>query len=74
MNLNHLRTIFRPLLDSGVAVELKSSPGRGKSDFVEETIEIESKADGERWGLSTCMLASFTAPDLLGSAMVAAST
>lgn len=66
MNLNQLRKTIRPLLDSGVSIELVSAPGRGKSEFIADTIKVESKRDGEEWGFATLFLATMTPPDLIG--------
>lgn len=66
MHFNALQSVFRALLDSGKSIELKSAPGRGKSTFIEETIERESQRDGFEWGLATCFLATMTPPDLIG--------
>lgn len=53
-------------IDSGIAVELQSSPGVGKSDFVEQLVAKLSKRDGFEWGFATCFLATQTPPDLMG--------
>lgn len=53
-------------IDSGIATHLKSSPGRGKSEFVEDLVKYLSKRDGFEWGFVTCFLATFTPSDLLG--------
>ena len=66
MHFNALRSTFRQLLDTRISIELKSAPGRGKSTFIEETVELESRRDGEEWGMSTLFLATQTPPDLIG--------
>jgi hypothetical protein len=66
MHFNDLRRSMPAILDSGVSLELKSSPGRGKSEFVADTVGIMSKRDGEEWGYADLFLATQTPPDLLG--------
>jgi len=53
-------------LDCGIATHLKSSPGRGKSEFVRDLVKYLSERDGFEWGFTTCFLATFTPSDLLG--------
>lgn len=53
-------------LDARIATHLKSSPGRGKSEFVEDLVAYLTKRDGFEWGFTTCFLATFTPSDLLG--------
>ena len=69
MHFNQLSNKFRSLLDSGISIELISSPGLGKSTFVDDQIAIQSKADGFEWGSSKLFLATQTPPDLLGYIM-----
>lgn len=66
MRFNDLRKIMRSMLDTGISMELVSSPGLGKSDVVAQTIEDQSRADGERWGFAKMFLATQTPPDLTG--------
>lgn len=53
-------------IDAGIAVELQSSPGLGKSEFVKQLVADLSKRDGFEWGFATCFLATMTPPDLMG--------
>lgn len=69
MHFNALRRIMPALLNSGVSLELISAPGRGKSEFVEDTIDIMSKRDSKQWGFATAFLATYTPPDLIGYIM-----
>lgn len=66
MHFNALRKTMRTILDSKISLELRSAPGRGKSQFVEDTVRIESERDGFQWGFATCFLATMTPPDLIG--------
>jgi hypothetical protein len=66
MRFLELRKAVLANLDCGIATHLKSSPGRGKSDFVEDLVKYLSKRDGFEWGFTTCFLATFTPSDLLG--------
>lgn len=66
MNFTSLRRVMPGLLDSGVSIELISPPGRGKSEFTYDTVDIMSKRDGKQWGFSSLFLATQTPPDLLG--------
>ena len=53
-------------LDSGIAVELQSSPGVGKSEFVTQLVKKLSARDNEEWGMSTMFLATQVPTDLSG--------
>lgn len=54
-------------IEARISTHLRSPPGMGKSDFVEDLIKYLNKRDGEdTWGLATCFLATFTPTDLLG--------
>jgi len=66
MHFNDLKRRIPALLDSGVSIELVSAPGRGKSEFVRDTIAALSKRDGKQWGFATCFLATMTPSDLMG--------
>lgn|SRR5215831_3357137 len=66
MNFKTLRARMPSLLDSGVSMELISAPGRGKSEFVKQTVDLMSARDKEEWGFSELFLATQTPPDLLG--------
>lgn len=66
MNFTELRRVMPALLDSGVSIEMVSPPGRGKSEFTTDTVDIMSKRDQKPWGFSSLFLATQTPPDLLG--------
>lgn len=66
MNLDNFMAIAPGLLDSGVSVELLSSPGMGKSESVDQVRAFMSKRDGFEWGFNTLFLATQTPSDLLG--------
>ena len=66
MHFTELRARMPGLLASGVSVELISAPGRGKSEFVRQTVRTMSERDGEPWGYAELFLATQTPPDLIG--------
>ncbi len=66
MHFNALRRQMPALLDTGVSIELISAPGRGKSEFVADTVKEMSKRDGEEWGFGKLFLATQTPNDLIG--------
>ncbi len=66
MRFLELRDAVIDNLDARIATHLKSSPGRGKSDFVEALAAYLSKRDGFEWGFTTAFLATYTPSDLLG--------
>jgi hypothetical protein len=53
-------------LDAGIAVELQSSPGIGKSEFVAGLVKKLSDRDNEEWGFATMFLATQTPSDMIG--------
>lgn len=54
-------------IDARISTHIKSGPGVGKSDFVEDLVAWLNKRDGEgTWGFTTCFLATYTPTDLLG--------
>jgi hypothetical protein len=66
MRFLDLRRAVIDNIDARISTHLKSPPGVGKSDFVEDLIAYLSKRDGFEWGFATCFLATFTPTDLLG--------
>jgi hypothetical protein len=66
MNFKKLRAHMPALLASGISLELVSSSGRGKSEFVHDTIGIMSQQTGVQWGQSIMFLATQTPVDLIG--------
>ena len=66
MRFLDLRQAVIDNLEARIITHLKSPPGRGKSDFVEDLVDYLSKRDGFEWGFVTCFLATYTPSDLLG--------
>ena len=66
MRFIDLRNAVLDNLEAGISTHLKSAPGRGKSEFVEDLVKFLSKRDGFEWGFTTCFLATYTPSDLLG--------
>jgi len=66
MLLNQMMGELRGLMDAGVAVEISSSPGIGKSESIKQWVKDQSERDGFEWGCSTVFLATQTPVDLLG--------
>ena len=53
-------------IDAGIAVELESPPGVGKSEFVAQLVSKLSVRDSEEWGFSTMFLATQQPTDMIG--------
>lgn len=53
-------------IDAGIAVELESPPGIGKSEFVDQLVAKLSARDGFEWGFSKMFLATQQPTDLMG--------
>ena len=53
-------------IDAGIAVELESPPGIGKSEFVDQLVAKLSARDGFEWGFSKMFLATQQPTDLIG--------
>ena len=53
-------------IDAGIAVELESPPGIGKSEFVTQLVKKLSERDKYEWGFSTMFLATQTPTDMMG--------
>lgn len=66
MNLTQFRSRLRGYLDAGVAVQLISAPGLGKSETVVGAVEQFSQQDGFEWGIATILAAALTPPDVMG--------
>ena len=66
MLLNQMLGELRGLMDEGIAVEIGSMPGAGKSEGTKAWAYEQGVIDGEEWGVSTVMLATQTPVDLLG--------
>lgn len=66
MRMLDLRPVVIDNIDAGISTHLKSPPGQGKSEFVEDLVAHLSKRDGKQWGFVTCFLGTMTPSDLLG--------
>lgn len=66
MNLTQLDKCIVPLLMAGKTLEIRSSPGRGKSEFTRSLPAKMKKLTGMDWGFSTCFLATMTPTDMMG--------
>ena len=53
-------------IDAGIAVELESPPGIGKSEFVDQLVHKFSVRDGFEWGYSKMFLATQQPTDMIG--------
>ena len=68
MDFNSLTTIAPALIRAGVSVELRSAPGRGKSEWVRNTLLplMRSIYPNDDVGYHELFLATQTPPDLVG--------
>ena len=66
MNLTQLDKVIVPLLLAGKTLEIRSSPGRGKSEFTKSLPSKMAKITGKPWGFASCFLATMTPTDLMG--------
>jgi hypothetical protein len=69
MLLEQMLGELRPLMDAGIAVNISSSPGAGKTDSIVGPggwVDQQSEKDGFEWGVSHTMLATQTPVDLMG--------
>lgn len=66
MNFKQLHARMPALLASGISIELVSAPGRGKSEFTEDTVKRMEQETGKPWGFAKLFLATQTPPDLIG--------
>lgn len=66
LTLRELEYTAIDCIDSGISLEVKSPPGRGKSEFFEDLIHKLSARDGFQWGYAPMFLATQTPPDLIG--------
>jgi hypothetical protein len=57
---------MRQCLDAGVALEIRGSPGIGKSDIVKQFKKEQRIRDGFEWGISTVMMPTQNPTDLCG--------
>lgn len=66
MNFTQLEKIAPALLSSGKSFELFSSPGRGKSEFINSLPPMMSRLTGDKWGFASCFIATQTPTDMMG--------
>lgn len=66
MNLTQLDKAIVPMLMAGKTLEIRSSPGRGKSEFTKSLPGKMEKLTGKKWGFASCFLATMTPTDLMG--------
>ena len=69
VNFTDLRHIALDCIDAGISLDVRSPPGRGKSEFFYDLIEYLTNRDGYPWGYSPSFLATYTPPDLVGYQM-----
>lgn len=69
LTLKQTKSTLPYFFDTGISVEMQSSPGLGKSEIVTQLVNELSARDGEEWGFQTLMLATQTPADLLGYMM-----
>ncbi len=53
-------------IEAGNSVLLRSSSGRGKSEFCEQLYKLLKESSGLNWGFQSMFLATQTPPDLIG--------
>lgn len=66
MKFTELKPVVINAIDAGLSIELRSAPGRGKSEFTRQLKYELSRRDGFEWGYGTLFLATQTPPDLIG--------
>lgn len=66
MKFTDLDRVAPALLASGQALELVSSPGRGKSEWTANLVQRMTKQTGTPWGFAVCFLATMTPTELMG--------
>jgi|GEM_PF-1563497 len=66
MDLEQLESEIEHYFNANVALEIKSSPGTGKSEFIRYMQRKLSDRDGFEWGLGVAFLATYTPIDLMG--------
>lgn len=66
MRMSEIREHLLDFVSAGISVMLYSSPGRGKSTLIDDSIDYLSNRDGFQWGLSTIFLATWTPTELTG--------
>lgn len=66
MKFSQLDRIAPALFAAGRTFELRSSPGRGKSEWVRNQVARMAKLTATPWGFASCFLATYTPSDLMG--------
>lgn len=66
MKFSQLDRVAPALFAAGRTIELRSSPGRGKSEWVRSQVKRMSKQTSSLWGFASCFLATMTPSDLMG--------
>ena len=66
MLLQQMTNELRGFMDAGIAVNISSAPGAGKSEACVNWVDEQSEKDGFEWGMSLTMLATQTPVDLMG--------
>ncbi len=66
MKFTDLDRIAPALLRAGKSLEIRSSPGRGKSEWVGNLISKMTALTGTQWGFASCFLATMTPTELMG--------
>jgi hypothetical protein len=69
LTLKQAKSALPFYFDAHISVEMKSSPGLGKSEVIEQLVSELSERDGEEWGFQVLMLATQSPMDLLGYMM-----
>lgn len=67
MRLLDVKQVLIDNINAGISSHLKSPPGVGKSETVEQLVADLTKRDGpDSWGFVTCFLGTMTPSDLIG--------
>lgn len=66
MYIRQIQKVLPLYLDAGVACEIGSPPGCGKSESIDQLIDFLSKRDGFQWGISKCFIATLSPVDING--------
>lgn len=66
MILKHLTKHVLADIEAGNSVILRSSSGRGKSEFCQQLFDTLKASSGLNWGFQSLFLATQTPPDLIG--------
>ena len=64
--INQMREVLIPYIDANVPVQVASSPGAGKSESIDQTIDYLSERDDFEWGCSKVFIAGLSPVDMYG--------